>query len=79
MDIDWTEVFRRALKYLFEGLSVAVASKFLIASAKLDQVLILGLTAAAVFAVLDLYAPAIGGSARLGTGLQIGSSLVGGF
>jgi len=78
-DIDWMEVIRRALKYLFEGLAVGIASAYLIKGAKLEQVLMVALTAAAVYAILDLYAPTIGSSARLGTGLQVGAALTGGF
>ncbi len=79
MGIDWTEVFRRALKYLFEGLAVGLASSFLIKGAKLESVVMIAITAAAVYAILDLYSPSLGTSARLGTGLQIGSSITGGF
>ena len=38
----------------------------------------IGLVAAATFAVLDLYAPAVALGARQGSGFGIGQSLVGG-
>ncbi len=79
MGIDWAEVVRRALKYLFEGLAVALAAYYVQKGAKLDQVLMVAITAAATYALLDLYTPTIAGSARLGTGIITGANLVGGF
>jgi len=79
MGIDWAEVFRRALKYLFEGLAVALAAIYLIKGASMEQVFMVAVSAAAIYSVLDMYSPSIGSSARLGSGLQIGSSLLGGF
>lgn len=77
--IDWQEVIRRALKYLFEGLAVGLASSYLIKGAKLEDAVMVGITASAVLAVLDLYSPSIAGSARFGIGAATGSHIVGGF
>jgi len=81
LQTDATEVVTRALKYLLEGIVVAVAA-FLIPDKnrqpKMEEVVMLGLTAAAVFAVLDMFAPSnvIASSARQGAGFGIGASLV---
>jgi hypothetical protein len=77
--IDWTEVIRRALKYLFEGLAVGLASMYLIKGAKLEAAIMVGITAAATFAILDAFVPVSGASSRIGSGLAIGAQLVGGF
>ena len=42
-----------------------------------EEILIIALVAAATFAVLDLFAPAIGASVRTGAGFGIGANLVG--
>jgi hypothetical protein len=78
--IDIMEVLRRAAKYLVEGLAVAFAA-YLVPKSKLalGEIIILAVTAAAVFAILELYSPAIGASARTGAGLSLGAGVVGGF
>ena len=43
----------------------------------LEEILALGLTAAAVFSILDTYLPSMGVSVRTGTGLGLGLHLVG--
>lgn len=76
--IDGQEVLKRLLKYVLEGVTVAIAA-FFIPAKKLeaDEVMMLALTAAATFALLDMFAPSIGVTARNGAGLGIGASLVG--
>jgi hypothetical protein len=68
----------RILKYLLEGFVVAVAA-FFIPKHQLHakEILVIGLTAAATFSVLDLFAPSIGSSMRQGAGLGMGFGLVG--
>ena len=78
LDFDFSEVVRRAIKYLVEGLAVAVAA-FYIPRKKMDlqEIAMIGVTASAVFAVLDLLAPSVGGYARQGAGVGIGLTMVG--
>lgn len=75
---DGGEIFLRFFKYIFEGTIVATAAYF-IPGRKLDaeEILVLALIAAATFAVLDLFAPAVGASVRSGAGYGIGLNLVG--
>jgi ABC-type Co2+ transport system permease subunit len=75
---DINELIKRIFKYLIEGLIVAIAA-FAIPkrSLNLEEIALLALTAAATFAILDTYIPAMGVSARSGTGLGIGLGLSG--
>ena len=78
LNLDVSEVVTRAIKYLVEGLAVAVAA-FYIPKKKmnLEEIAMIAVTAAASFAVLDLLAPSVGSHARHGAGFGIGASLVG--
>jgi uncharacterized protein involved in cysteine biosynthesis len=78
--VDGKEIVVRIIKYLLEGSVVALAA-YLIPSKKLsgEEVLTIALTASAIFALLDLFAPSIGQSARLGAGFSAGASLIGGI
>jgi hypothetical protein len=69
----------QVVKFLLEGLAVAMASH-LVAGGKLDvkEIVMLGLTAAAVFMVLEYYAPSVAVGARHGAGFGIGAKMVGG-
>ena len=75
---DLNEVIRRAVKYLIEGAAVGFAA-ISIPKGKLslEEVFMIAVTAAATFAVLDMYAPSIAGAARQGTGFGIGANLAG--
>ena len=80
------EMIRRMVKYLVEGLAVGVVGMALVLRKKRGNVnwnlqardvSVMAVTAAAVFAVLDMWAPAISGSARQGAGFGLGANLVG--
>jgi ABC-type Co2+ transport system permease subunit len=75
---DGQQILLRALKYILEGIVTAFAAYF-IPGKKPDgfETLMIGLVAAATFAVLDLFAPAVGASVRTGAGFGIGANLVG--
>ena len=78
-------LLERFLKYFIEGIAVALVGFVLVFSKKGKfnfnrqgkDILVMGLTAAVVFGVLDMYAPAISGSARQGAGFGLGANLVG--
>ena len=76
--IDLGELLRRAVKYLVEGVMVALAA-FTIPKTELnlEEVLLIALTAAATFSILDTYVPSMGSTARTGAGFGIGANLVG--
>ena len=76
--LDVGELLKRAMKYLVEGLMVAIAAYVIPRkSPTLDEVALIALTAAATFSILDTYIPSMGVSARTGSGLGIGMNLVG--
>ena len=75
---DFQEVIKRAVKYLIEGGAVAVAAYYIPKKQmKIEEIVMIAITAAATFALLDLYAPSIGNAARQGTGFGIGANLAG--
>jgi ABC-type Co2+ transport system permease subunit len=75
---DIAELIKRVIKYLIEGLMVAIAA-FAIPkrSLNLEEIALIALTAAATFAILDTYIPAMGVSARSGAGFGIGAKIIG--
>lgn len=76
--VDARELCKRAVKYILEGLMVAVAALVLPQrSLKPEDVVGLAVVAAATFAILDMYAPNVGAPVRTGAGFGIGANLVG--
>ena len=76
--LDLGELVRRAVKYLVEGVMVAIAAYAIPKkSLNLDEVALIALTAAATFSILDTYVPSMAASARSGAGFGIGANLVG--
>ena len=77
------ELIKRIIKYLVEGLMIAIAAYVIPKkSMNMEEIALLALTAAATFAILDTYIPSMGVSARTGAGFGIGANLVsfpGGF
>jgi ABC-type Co2+ transport system permease subunit len=73
-----SELFRRAIKYLVEGLMVALAAYAIPkVQLKIDEVALISLVAAATFSILDTYVPSMAATARGGAGFGIGANLVG--
>ena len=70
--------FQVLVKYLLEGMAVALAA-FYIPQRKVEvkEIVLISLTAAAVFSILDQFTPSIGTSARQGAGFGIGLNQVG--
>ena len=78
LNLDVHEILKRIVKYLIEGVMVAIAA-FVIPqkTLKLDEIMLISLTAAATFSILDTYVPSLAISARSGAGFGIGANLVG--
>lgn len=76
--IDGRELAIRLIKYLVEGLMVALCA-FLLQGRATEwyKLVAIGGVAACTFAILDLFAPSYGASVRSGAGLGIGLNLVG--
>jgi hypothetical protein len=76
--LDMGDVLSRLVKYAFEGLAVAIAAYVLPGKTlKMSEIGMIALTALATFAILDIYAPSVGASARTGAGFGIGAGMVG--
>jgi len=77
---DMNELLKRAIKYIIEGLAVAICAMLIPKKALgMEEIVIIALTAAATFSILDVFIPSMGSSARNGAGMTLGSSLVGGI
>lgn len=75
--VDGKEIIVRIIKYILEGSMVAIAAYMIpVKKPSLEEILTIALVAAATFALLDMFAPSVGNSARFGVGLGIGGSLV---
>ena len=76
--INVAELVKRIIKYLVEGLMVAIAAYAIPKrSLNIEEIVLIALTAAATFSILDTYIPSMGISARSGAGLGMGFGLVG--
>jgi hypothetical protein len=65
------------VKYALEGLAVAVAAFYIPRkNMNLKDIALIALTAAATFAVLDMFSPFVSVSARQGAGFGVGYNLV---
>ena len=76
---DAKEMATRILKYIFEGLVVAIAA-YLIPGKKMaaEEIITIGLIAASTLAICDTLIPSIGQSVRTGAGFSLGANMVGG-
>lgn len=83
MSFDVADIARRVVKYLVEGVMVAVAAYAIPKrSLHLEEIVLIAMTAAATFSILDTFVPGMGSTARSGAGFGIGANLVhfpGGF
>jgi hypothetical protein len=76
--MDLNDLLTRVIKYVVEGVAVALALVFIPRkSLPVDEILTVTIAAAAVFAVLDIFSPTMGTTARQGGGFGIGARLVG--
>lgn len=76
--ISFADLMKRIAKYIIEGLAVAFIA-YLIGkdSLTMKQILIIAVTAALVFAILDTVSPTIAYGARFGAGFSAGAGLMG--
>jgi hypothetical protein len=77
--IDYNEVAMRLIKYILEGIVVAVAAYALPSgtSIPIPDIVQISAIAMATFSILDFFAPTISKAARMGAGAGIGANLVG--
>lgn len=76
--ISFNDILKRMIKYVVEGVAVAFAAFYIPkAKMKMQDVMMIALTAAATFAILDMVTPSIAEAARKGAGFGIGLKRVG--
>ena len=76
--MDINDLLNRVIKYVIEGVAVALALVFIPRKAlPMDEVITVTIAAAAVFAVLDIFSPSMGVVSRQGAGFGIGAKFVG--
>jgi ABC-type Co2+ transport system permease subunit len=75
---DLSELIKRIFKYILMGLIISICA-IIIPQRKLDteSVLILALTSAATFAVIDQFLPSMSNSVRGGLGTALGVNMIG--
>jgi hypothetical protein len=75
--LDFQELVKRVVKYLVEGVVVAIVA-FSVPKKQLniEEIIVIALVAAATFSILDVFVPAMGQTARTGAGFGIGANLV---
>jgi hypothetical protein len=81
IETDIKTILQKLFKYLLEGLAVGIAAFYIPrinkgAGMTNEEILTISVTAAAILALLDVFAPSIGKSFRLGSGFGIGGNLV---
>jgi hypothetical protein len=81
IETDVKTIFQKLFKYILEGLAVGIAAFYLPRfnqsnALSNEEILTISITAAAILALLDVFAPSIGKSFRLGSGFGIGGNLV---
>ena len=78
MNVDVNEFVKRVIKYIIEGLMVALAAYAIPKkSLNMEEIALLAMCAAATFRILDVFVPSLAVSARSGAGFGIGANLVG--
>jgi hypothetical protein len=78
--IDSKEIVVRIIKYILEGAMVGIAAALIPKKQpSLEEILTISLVAAATFSILDLMAPSLSSSVRLGAGAALGAGIVGGI
>lgn len=78
--VDFTELVKRIIKYLVLGLVISVVAIVIPKkSLNLEEVIILALSAAATFSILDVFVPSISDAAKSGVGFSVGTGLAGGL
>ena len=76
-NIDFGEILSRIIKYFLEGIAVGAACYFTNTKMEIEKIIIIAITAAATFAILDMYTPEISNATRMGAGFGIGSQFAG--
>ena len=75
---DLTEFIKRIVKYLVEGIIIAVICYVIPKkSLNMEEVTVIAISASAIFAILDTFMPSVSASAKQGLGFAIGANFSG--
>jgi Na+/serine symporter len=75
---DFSEIVKRIVKYLIEGIIVAIVAYSIPKHRlNLEEVVVIALSAAATFSILDVFMGGVSNKARDGLGYGIGLKLAG--
>tara|TARA_B100000586_G_C20062359_1_gene406840 strand:+ start:119 stop:364 length:246 start_codon:yes stop_codon:yes gene_type:complete len=78
--INLRDIVIRLIKYLVEGFAVALAAYYVPKKkTSSEEIMMIAITAAATFAILDMAAPAVSIGARFGAGFSTGSGIATGL
>jgi hypothetical protein len=80
MNTESRDLLRKIFQYLIEGFAISLVFVLIFKQPKYQNfefIILLGLTASAVFAILDMLAPVIAKFIRQGTGFSLGMNLTG--
>lgn len=77
-EFDFNEAGKRLIRYLLEGLAVALATQ-LIAHKKINvsEIALIGVTSASILSLLDSFSPTVSAGVRSGMGTGVGLGTVG--
>lgn len=77
--LEYQSIFTRLIKYLLEGIAVAIAATLMSRRARwsYQEIAIVAVTASLTFFLLDSLAPSISWGARTGSGFGIGANMAG--
>ena len=75
---DLNEMIKRGMKYFIEGVMVAIVAVSIPKQRlKMEEIILISMTAAATFCLMDVFVPSLATSVRSGAGAGIGFNLVG--
>ena len=78
--INLRDIVIRLIKYLVEGFAVALAAYYVPKKkTSSEEIMMIAITSAATFAILDMAAPAVSIGARFGAGFSTGSGIATGL
>lgn len=76
--MDPSNILQRAIRYIVQGFAVALAAYYIPKhNMSINEITSIAITAAVIFAVLDVLSPTLYGYAQTGMGIGIGLGTVG--
>lgn len=79
-ETDYTELIKRVVKYLIEALAIGAVAYIILRKYRqmeIKDAVMIGITAALCYAILDTFSPSVSLGARFGTGFGFGQAIIG--